>query len=321
MRFVVYGAGAVGGVIGARLHLAGHDVALVARGRNLATIREDGLRLESAEGGTTVRLPVGASLGDLDVADDTCVLVTVKGQDMVAVLPDLVAHLPARATVACVQNGVANERAALRSFGHVLGVCVMLPATHLEPGVVVAKSAPVPGMLDVGCYPDGADDRAEVLASAFREAGFDSVVRPDIMAWKHRKLISNLGNAVQAAYRPGEDRDRLSALVREEGEQVLAAAGIPCVTREQDTERRGDILSPGAIGGRGGGSTWQSLARGTGAVETDWLNGEIILLGRLHHLPTPANTLVRAAVLDLAHRRAEPSTQSAADALAALDRT
>jgi 2-dehydropantoate 2-reductase len=246
------------------------------------------------------------------------VLVTVKGQDMVAVLHDLVAHLPAGGTVACVQNGVANERAALRSFGHVLGVCVMLPATHLEPGVVVARSSPVPGMLDVGCYPDGTDDRAEGLASAFREAGFDSVVRPDIMAWKHRKLVSNLGNAVRAASRPGEHRDRLRARARVEGEHVRAAAGIPCVTREQDAERRGDILSPGAIGGRGGGSTWQSLARGTGAVETDWLNGEIIVLGRLHHLATPANTLVRAAVLDLAHRRAEPSTLLAADALRRL---
>jgi 2-dehydropantoate 2-reductase len=67
MRFVVYGAGAVGGVIGARLHLAGHHVALVARGRNLAAIRDDGLRVESAEGSTTVRLPVGTSLADLDV--------------------------------------------------------------------------------------------------------------------------------------------------------------------------------------------------------------------------------------------------------------
>jgi 2-dehydropantoate 2-reductase len=318
VRFVVYGAGAVGGVIGARLHLAGHHVALVARGRHLATVREEGLRLESAEGGTSVRLPVGTSLADLDVGDDTCVLVTVKGQDTAAVLPDLVAHLPTGATVACVQNGVANERSALRSFEHVLGVCVMLPATHLEPGVVVAKSSPVPGMLDVGCYPDGTDERAEELASAFRDSGFDSVARADIMAWKHRKLVSNLGNAVQAAYRPGEERDRLSEQVREEGEQVLAAAGIPCVTREQDAERRDDILSPGAVGGRGGGSTWQSLARGTGAVETDWLNGEIILLGRLHRLPAPANALVRAAVLDLARRRAEPSTLSAADALAAL---
>jgi len=318
MRFVVYGAGAVGGVIGARLHLAGQDVGIVARGPNLATMREHGLRLESAEGSTTVRLPVGTTLADLTVGDDTCVLVTVKGQDTAAVLSDLVAHLPAGATVACVQNGVANERAALRSFGHVLGVCVMLPATHLEPGVVVAASSPVPGMLDTGCYPEGSDDRAEGLVAAFRDAGFDAIVRPDIMAWKHRKLVSNLGNAVQAAYHPGKDRDRLSALVREEGERVLGTAGVPCVTRTQDAERRGEILSPGAIGGRGGGSTWQSLARGTGAVETDWLNGEIILLGRLHRLPTPANALVRAAVLDLAHRRAEPSTLAAADALASL---
>ena len=46
-RYVVYGAGAVGGVIGARLHLAGHDVTLVARGEHLARIRSDGLVLDT----------------------------------------------------------------------------------------------------------------------------------------------------------------------------------------------------------------------------------------------------------------------------------
>ena len=44
---------------------------------------------------------------------------------------------------------------------------------------------------------------------------------------------------------------------------------------------------------RGGGSTWQSLARGLASVETDYLNGEIVLLGRLHGVPTPANELMQ----------------------------
>lgn len=99
MRFVVYGAGAVGGVLGGRLALAGHEVALVARGRNLAVLRQCGLRLESSEGAHMVGVPAAGSIAELDVAADTCVLVTVKGQDMAAVLSDLVAHLPSAATV------------------------------------------------------------------------------------------------------------------------------------------------------------------------------------------------------------------------------
>ena len=47
---------------------------------------------------------------------------------------------------------------------------------------------------------------------------------------------------------------------------------------------------------RSGGSTWQSLARGTGSTEADHLNGEIVLLGRLHGVPTPANAAVQRAV-------------------------
>ncbi|MDQ6686697.1 MAG: ketopantoate reductase family protein [Actinomycetota bacterium] len=315
MRYLMYGAGGVGGVIGARLHLAGYDVGLVARGPHLKAIRRDGLRLESPDGSVTVRLPAGQSAGDVAAGEDTCVLLSVKGQDTAGALRDLSEAIDRGSTVACVQNGVANERAALRQFDHVLGVCVMLPATHLEPGVVIAGSAPVPGMLDVGCYPAGADARAELLAEALRVAGFDSVVRPDVMAWKHRKLLKNLGNAVQAICASGEDRSRLSGVVLEEGERVLAAAGVEVVSEAQDNDRRGNILSPGAIGGRGGGSTWQSLARGQGSVESDYLNGEISLLGRLHGVPTPANDLVRRVAWEVARAKGRPGTRDAGELL------
>lgn len=318
MRFIVYGAGAVGGVVGARLALAGSDVALVARGAHLDAIRSRGLRLETPEGSSTVRVPSANSVADLDVTDDTVVLVTVKGHQTQAVVEDLSAHLREAIALVSVQNGVANERTLLRSFDHVLAVTVMLPASHLEPGVVIQNSGPVPGMLDVGRYPHGSDDACERFASAVRTAGFDSVVRPDVMAWKHRKLIANLGNGVQASCAPGDDRDRLAALVRAEGEEVLVAAGIEVVTQAQDTERRGHLLSPGAIGGRGGGSTWQSLERGTGSVETDYLNGEICLQGRLHGVPTPVNDLVRQTTRRLAREHARPSSLSAADLLAEL---
>src|SRR5207302_10080301 len=104
--------------------------------------------------------------------------------------------------VVCLQNGVDNERAALRVFPHVYGICVMCPTGHLEPGVVQAYSTPVTGILDIGRYPSGSDEIAEALAGALRASTFVSEARADIMRWKYAKLLMNLGNAVQATCRP-----------------------------------------------------------------------------------------------------------------------
>jgi len=58
--------------------------------------------------------------------------------------------------------------------------------------------------------------------------------------------------------------------------------------------------------GRSGGSSTQSLARGTGSIETDWLNGEVVLLGRLHGVPTPANAFLTALGARLARDGLRP---------------
>jgi 2-dehydropantoate 2-reductase len=75
-----------------------------------------------------------------------------------------------------------------------------------------------------------------------------------------------------------------------------------------------------AVGGRGrvGGSTWQSVARNQGSVETDWLNGEVARLGRLHDVPTPANALLQREVWRLVHEGGAAGSRRAADLLAAL---
>src|SRR2546428_7498390 len=82
MRFVIYGAGAIGGVIGARLHEHGHEVVLIARGEHRRAIERDGLRLETPEGAATLRIPVAGhpSEFDLRIADDIVVL-AMKSQD------------------------------------------------------------------------------------------------------------------------------------------------------------------------------------------------------------------------------------------------
>jgi 2-dehydropantoate 2-reductase len=190
-RYVVYGTGAVGGVIGARLHRAGHDVTFVARGDHLARIREDGLVLDTEEGRYAARAPATDTAAEVGWTGDTVVLLTVKSHQTGTALDDLAAHAPTGTAVVCVQNGVANEPATLRRFALTYAITVMLPALHLEPGIVVQGCHPVPGILDVGCYPSAVDERCESVAGDLRSAGFDSVPRPDIMAWKYRKLVTN----------------------------------------------------------------------------------------------------------------------------------
>lgn len=315
---VVYGVGAVGGVIAARLRLAGFRVSAVARGTHLAAIRAGGLTLVTQAGSETVPLPSAASASEIDWATDPLVILAVKSNQTAAALDDLVAHAPAATPLFAAQNGVANEPAALRRFANVYGVAVMLPAGHLEPGVVVQQCHPVAGILDVGRYPAGRDDVAEQLSSALRAAQFVSEAREDIMARKHRKLIANLGNGVIATFRPGPQADELVARARHEAERVLTLAHIPFVSAEEDQVRRGDLLR-GRVRDDLYGSTWQSLARGHTDVETDWFNGEIVLQARLHGHTAAVNELIQRVTAEHARRGRAPRSLDAAQALSELD--
>lgn len=321
MRFVVVGAGAIGGVLAALWHEAGVEVAVVARGAHLDAIRREGLRLVTPTRSTTVPVPASASLAEVGLGPGDVIVLAVKSQDTAAVLDDLELVVPAGLPIVCIQNGVDNERAALRRFPDVYGVCVMFPAAHLEPGVVHQLAEPVPGILDVGRVPDGVDPTAEAVAEALRAAGFAAEARPDIMAWKYRKLVMNLGNAADAVFgTDGRDADaarELRRAVTAEGEAVLSAAGIPVITRGEDRDRRGDLLDIAGMAARRaelggvGGSTWQSLQRGQGSVETDYLTGEIVLLGRLHGVPTPANELFMELIREARRDGAAPGSVSA----------
>jgi 2-dehydropantoate 2-reductase len=318
VRYIVYGLGAIGGTVAAHLVQAGADVAGVARGAHLEKIRADGLRLLTPSGSTTVRFPVADDPAALAPGPEDLVVLAVKSQDTAGALRRLIAA-GRDGAVACFQNGVANERAAARYFERVYGVVVMCPATHLEPGVVAVHSAKVPALFDVGRFAAGLDGGAEALAATLAAAGFDTRAVPDIMRWKHTKLLLNLGNAAEALTGVDAREGRLAELARREGDACLTAAGIPFASTAEDRERRGDRLDDiRAAGGQLhlGSSTWQSLARRTGSVEADWLNGEIVLLGRLAGFPTPVNALLQRLVADLAAAGGEPGSRSEDEILA-----
>ena len=306
MRFIVFGAGAIGGVIGARLHQSGREVVLVARGAQLDAIRSGGLSVRDPEGQATLRIDAVGDAAEAGIGAEDVVLLAVKTQDSEAALRALRSAAPPETPIVCAQNGVANEPMAARDFSRVYGMAVMCPTAYLEPGVVCAYSSPVTGVLDVGRYPDGHDADATSLAAALRAAGFDSEARADIMRWKYGKLLDNLGNALEAIAGPSVRRGSIAKRARAEGVACLGAAGIAYA------EPRRGSLRPRPIAGqkRGGGSTWQSLARGTGSVESDYLNGEIVSLGLRHGVATPVNQLLQQLARECAQKRLPPGSLS-----------
>ncbi|MFD9441273.1 ketopantoate reductase family protein [Streptomyces sp. NPDC060006] len=315
MRYIIIGAGAVGGAVGGRLAESGHDVVLVARGAQYEALRERGLRLVTPDGPRTHRVTTvdgPEPLGELR-ADDVLVL-AVKTQDSGAALeawgPAPVAGggtAAERLPLVCAQNGVESQRLALRRFRRVYGMCVWLPATFVEPGVVSAAGTPLTGILHLGRFPHGTDDTARAVAADLAASRFEAPVVADVTRWQYAKLLANLANAIEAVsgVMDSEEALALNGRVRAEGEAVLAAAGIAHASQEEQKEARADKMRLVPLDGveRGAGSSWQSLDRGTGTIEADYLNGEIALLGRLHGVPTPLNDLLQRLANDFARQR------------------
>jgi 2-dehydropantoate 2-reductase len=312
MRFVVVGAGAIGGTIGGRLFQAGHEVALVARGEHYAALRDRGLRLEDPTGSASLQVPVWPSPAEAGVDTADVVVLAVKSQDTAGALAGVVDALPKAATVpiVCAQNGVENERVALRLFPCVYGICVICPASYLH-------SSPVSGLLDIGRWPAGIDELATGVSDSFSAAGFDSLARADIARWKWGKLLRNLSNAVDALCGPAARGGRLAQLAEDEARRCFEAAGIAYVDEEEDAARRAELIKLRPAGGERwhGSSSWQSLARAAGSIEADYLNGEVVLLGRLHGVPTPVNAALQALAGEMARRRQAPGSLTEAEVL------
>lgn len=327
MRYIIIGAGAIGGTVGGRLAESGHDVVLVARGAHYEAVREGGLRVRTPEGTRTHRLPVvqgPAELGEL--RPDDVLFLAVKTQDCRSALDAWSGRPVAGGGTAgellplvCAQNGVESERIALRRFRRVYGMCVWLPATHVEPGAVSAAGAPYTGILHIGRFPRGTDDTARLISADLEESRLLAPVVADVMRWKYGKLLANLANAVEAVTGPltGDEAIALYRKARAEGEAVLAAAGIEAVGEQEQKETRGDRLRLEPLEGseHGGGSSWQSLSRGTGTIEADFLNGEIALLGRLYSVPTPVNDALQTVANAFARERREAGSMPVTELL------
>lgn len=321
MRYVIIGAGAIGGVLGARLaqHSAEHPPLLIARGEHGAAIADAGLRLRSPDENLLLRVDTATTPDEVRLRADDVLVMTTKTHQAGAALLEWVdqpvyptsdagaADAPPVGTAGEVLplfmalNGVESERIASRYFERVFAICVWLPAVHLVPGEVIVRMAPTSGMFIIGRYGKEADDEDRALLATIQDDWQRStfVVHPveNVMRWKYSKLLSNLGNALQALLgTDGSAFDHLADRLREEAEQVFRLAGIGWATQDEEAALRGDLFHNRPVPGVSddmGGSSWQSMARGSGSIETDFLNGEIAYLARSIGQRAPQNAVVQ----------------------------
>jgi 2-dehydropantoate 2-reductase len=315
-RYLVLGAGAVGCAMGGLLQHAGASVRYVARGPHRDVLRERGLDLRTP----SQHLQMAVDVVDAADADEgEVILLCTKSQDSGMAL-DAVGSALSRLPVVCAQNGVANERLAAARAAQTYGAMVFSPASFLEPGRVTVHSDPCPGIIDVGLHPHGIDERCSNIAADLTLAGFDARACSDISRLKHTKLLANLGNALQAI--AGNEALMLPVRKRlqEEAMVVLDAAGIG-YSPLRELYQRCDAINDKPVDGvlRAGGSSWQSLQRGCGSLETRYFNGEIARIAKKIDVPAPLNAAICRIAEQAIAERWPAAKLSAVELSAALE--
>jgi 2-dehydropantoate 2-reductase len=311
-RVIIYGPGAIGGTVGGHLALSGSSVVLIGRGGHIARIQEQGLHLITPIGTHTLKIPAVTSPEQIEFTPDDVVLLCVKSQDTQAALRDLqtvIQDIP----VFCLQNSVSNEAIAASYFPRVYGAMVRIGGEYVKDGEITTRRDP-PGWLIIGNYPKGADSRAGSVAVQLRKAGFHVLVTPDVMPYKWGKLVANLSNAIGAITNGKWDEVKLiAAATQDEAKSIISQAGIYWVSQEELEKQWSEMTARPrhVITTESQSSTWQSLARQQGTVETEFLNGEIVRLARRLGQKAPINEALVRISHEMAKKREGPGRYSA----------
>jgi 2-dehydropantoate 2-reductase len=314
MKICIFGAGAIGGYMGAKLAEAGAEVSLVARGPHLAAMKANGLTL--IEEGETKTFPVNASDDPAALGVQDYIIVTLKAHSVPPVVEKMQPLIGPETTIVSGVNGVPwwyfhkiggpLEGTRLASvdpgdaqwngFGpdRVLG-CVVYPAAEvIEPGVVKHIEG---NRFSLG-EPDGSkSERATRLSQALAAAGLKAPVRPKLRDEIWVKLWGNLSfNPISALTHATLDVLCTDPGTREvarnmmlEAQEIAEKLGVKFPI---DVDRR---IEGGAAVGAHRTSMLQDLDAGR-PMEIDALLGSVQELGRVTETATPTIDTVLALV-------------------------
>ena len=192
LRFLVVGAGAVGGFVGARLADAGYDVTMLVRPRSAARLRGEGLRI-ATPGQTSLLRPSVVTAGELTSGYDAIVL-AVKSDDLDGVMAEIEPAVKPPAVILPFLNGMAHVEALTGRFGSAVLGGVLRVATELTSDGTIRVLAPT-FEVELGELDGSPSARVDRLASAFRDAGADVTVPANVVdaMWAKWVFIASLG--------------------------------------------------------------------------------------------------------------------------------
>ncbi|HKP13735.1 MAG TPA: 2-dehydropantoate 2-reductase [Blastocatellia bacterium] len=307
-RYVIFGAGAIGGALAVLLARSGLRVICVARPAQAEALRR-GVRFTHGGEESIARVEAVTGARELRPEGGDVIVLAVKSQATAAALEELAAVYADTTPIVCLQNGVTNEAVAARRFREVYAALVFFSATQMTPERILMTRG---RSIAIGRYPEGVDAVARGISEDFGRAGFEAMASPYTMAMKWSKFVVNLNNAtyaitgyfVEQGTADAEMR-RLLTDVREEGLRVLDAAGIevepppgePSLIRVRALHEKAQAPPPDperlmnlAEDERTYPSMWQDLELGRATGEADHLNGVVVEIGRKHGIATPYNS-------------------------------
>lgn len=222
MRYIIYGAGGIGSVIGGFLYQAGIETVLVGRPAHVKAIRKNGLFLISSRGRFNLDIPAVTEAKDLrPFKDDDMVLLTAKSQHTHICLSELKeAGAPHNLPICCMQNSIWNGPHATRVFSRIYGAMIVIPAYYVNPGEAIHNFSGDSGYIDIGCYPEGVDNICKKLTDDLKKAGFAARTHKKIMVSKAGKCLGNLGNAYSIIKGKDDQKERFLKIIRDEAMTV-----------------------------------------------------------------------------------------------------
>jgi len=329
VRITVYGAGAVGLVVGARLARAGDEVVFLVRRREVADrIDAEGVHFEDPASGASwsARVRAVASAGELPEEFRAGPIFFCMRASQTAPAARALAEVAPRAWVASFQNGIDNEPALALHFPLVLGAPLRQTCTRTAANQARAVGC---GRVVLGRHPSGGGPELLALGSRLRAAGYEVGISERIAEDRWLKLCMNLTSAPNALIRRADHTTRafveIKARLLEEARAALVAAGIAarsCDGRDRSLDEEIEWQRASLARGESAralpiyNQVWAALRHG-GPLEADAYHRRILELAARAGLAAPTNARVLALLLRQAERGAGPESLAASEILEA----
>ena len=321
MKICIVGAGAIGGMLGAKLALSGHEVTLILRGANLQAVQQNGLRLIEENGNELSAKPTKATSNIAQAGLQDVVILSLKAHQVAAIAPDLSVLMHANTRVVTMQNGIPWWY-----FYKLPGDYTDMPVRAVDPDGEIAKHIPINSVIGSVVYPaseviapgiikviegnrftlgeiDGTDTPSiRAISDALKAAGFKAPVSNDIRSEIWLKLWGNLSfNPISALTHSTLEDICLYPPTRELAQNMMLEAqtiGEKLNVRfKVSLEKR--IAGAQAVG-QHKTSMLQDVEQGR-ALELQALIASVVELGQITRTPTPTINAVYALASLLAN--------------------